>query len=306
MNPDGSAFIFSTFFGSDGNEDIGRIALDGSNNVILTGYVSNGSGFPLTPDCFDDSYSAEEDSFMSIINYDGTLVRYSTFLGGNQTDKGIVCAVDGEGDILVLGNTQSPDYPTTQGSFQTEYQGGEDMFITRFKVGNYLRLEKGWNFISIPLEQSITALENVLSSISGCYDAVQWYKANDFQDHWKHNHYLKFPLQNDLSNIDHKMSFWVHVTRTEGAILEYSGIPPSVGESIWLYQGWNMVGYPSTSIYDRTTGLNNLVFGSDVDCIQWYNSENGSWHFMGPDDSFIPGRGYWIHSKNITMWEVPL
>ncbi len=306
LNPHGSAFIFSTFFGSNGTEDIGRIALDGSNNVILTGSVSTGSGFPLTPDCFDDSYSAEEDSFMSIINYDGTMVRYSTFLGGNQSDKGIVCAVDGEGDILVLGNTESPDYPTTHGSFQTDYQGGVDMFATRFKVGNYLRLEKGWNLISIPLIQSITDPEHVLASISGYYDAAQWYKANDSQDHWKHNHYLKNPLLNDLNNIHHKMGFWVHIIRAEGAILEYSGTIPPAGENIWLSQGWNMVGYPSTSVCDRTAGLNNLVFGSDVDCIQWYDSRTGTWHFMGPDDNFIPGRGYWIHSNVEKSWEIPL
>jgi hypothetical protein len=307
INPDGNAFVFSTFFGSDGNEEDARIALDSSNNVIITGSVDTNMRFPITPDSFDDTYNLEGDAFVSILSNDGSYVKYSTFLGGNQSDMGVVTIMDSEGDLVIAGNTQSADFPVTEGSFQTEYNGGEDIFITRFKIGNYLLLEEGWNFISIPLEQSVTVLETVLSSISGYYDAVQWYKVNDWEDdHWKHNYYLKHPLLNDLNNIDHKMGFWVHINHPGGAILEYSGDPPFVGESMWLYQGWNMVGYPSTSIHDRTAGLNNLAFGSDVDCIQWYDSSSGTWHFMGPSDNFIPGRGYWFHSSHVTMWEVPV
>jgi hypothetical protein len=306
INPNGDAFIFSTYFGSHGDEESGMISLDSSNNVLITGAVDTFEGFPITPDCYDDTYNLEGDAFVSILSNDGAQVKYSTLLGGNQSDSGIASVVDGDGDLIIVGNTQSADFPVTGGSFQTEYNGGGDIFVTRFKVGNYLKLEKGWNFISIPLKQSITVLENVLFSISGYYDAVQWYKANDAQDHWKHNHYLKFPLLNDLNNIDHKMSFWVHITRTEGVILEYSGTIPPADENIWLYQGWNMIGYPSASIYDRTAGLNKLVFGFDVDCIQWYDATTESWHSMGPDDNFIPGRGYWIHSKVDKDWEVPL
>jgi hypothetical protein len=66
------------------------------------------------------------------------------------------------------------------------------------------------------------------------------------------------------------------------------------------------VGYPSLTSYNRSVGLNNLTFGTDVDCIQWYDAAAQTWHFMGPDDYFIPGRGYWIHSKVEATWEVPL
>jgi hypothetical protein len=67
-----------------------------------------------------------------------------------------------------------------------------------------------------------------------------------------------------------------------------------------------MVGYPSLSNKNRTAALNNLIFGSDVDAIQWYDTTLKTWHFMDPDDSFILGRGYWIHSKVTKTWDVPL
>jgi hypothetical protein len=67
-----------------------------------------------------------------------------------------------------------------------------------------------------------------------------------------------------------------------------------------------MVGYPSLSNHNRTTGLNNLTIDTHVDCIQWYDAGTKTWHFMGPDDYFVPGRGYWVHSKVDAEWEVPL
>ena len=37
-----------------------------------------------------------------------------------------------------------------------------------------------------------------------------------------------------------------------------------------------------------------------------YRAATQTWHFMGSDDSFVPGRGYWVHSKVEAEWEVPL
>ena len=111
---------------------------------------------------------------------------------------------------------------------------------------------------------------------------------------------------NDLSEIDHIMGFWIHITESGGVIFEYNGIKPTQNQSIPLHPGWNQVGYPSLSSYNRTNGLNNVLYGPDVDCIQLYDASLKTWHFMGPDDHFSPGRGYWVHSKVDTVWDVPL
>ena len=66
-----------------------------------------------------------------------------------------------------------------------------------------------------------------------------------------------------------------------------------------------MVGYPSLTEYNREIGLNNLGFVVDVDVIRWYDAATGTWIEMGPDDEFVFGRGYWMHSQEDTTWEVP-
>ncbi|ODS38373.1 MAG: hypothetical protein A7315_12485 [Candidatus Altiarchaeales archaeon WOR_SM1_79] len=170
---------------------------------------------------------------------------------------------------------------------------------------NYTLLRQGWNLISIPLIQEEKNLTRILGSIDGWYDAVQWYDPSDSDDPWKHNMIGK-PFGNDLFKLNETMGFWIHITQPGDTIFLYNGTQPSSNQTIQLYEGWNMVGYPSLSNHNRTVGLNNLTFGTDVDTIWWYDAATQTWHDMGPDDFFVPGRGYWVHAKVECEWEFPL
>jgi hypothetical protein len=56
---------------------------------------------------------------------------YSTFLGGEIIDLGEGIAVDKSGSAYVTGFTQSADYPTTPGAFNTTANGDKDVFVTK-------------------------------------------------------------------------------------------------------------------------------------------------------------------------------
>jgi hypothetical protein len=171
--------------------------------------------------------------------------------------------------------------------------------------GNYTILKPGWNLISVPKIQTEQDITSVLDSIDGLYDAVQWYDVTDNVDPWKHYKVGK-GFGNDLSELNETMGFWIHITEPEGTIFHYNGTPPTGSQGIALYPGWNLVGYPSLTSYNRTDGLNNLGFGAEVNAIQWYDASNGTWHSMDVDDYFKKGIGYWIHSKVEAIWNVPL
>src|SRR5207253_92461 len=49
---------------------------------------------------------------------------YSTYLGGLGTDFGSAIAVDSTGATYVTDYTNSLDFPTTPGAFETTYNGG--------------------------------------------------------------------------------------------------------------------------------------------------------------------------------------
>jgi len=174
------------------------------------------------------------------------------------------------------------------------------------KFIKYLFLYEGWNLISIPFIQPDTNLNAVLNSIKGSYDAVQWYNVSDNSDPWKHSSTKKPSHLNDLNDIHHMMGFWIHITQPGGVLFQYSGVQPIENQSITIHPGWNLVGYPSLTNYNRTQGLNNLTFGTDIDSIWTYNAATKKWEGIGESDYFEIGRGYWVHSKVEKTWEIPL
>jgi hypothetical protein len=58
-------------------------------------------------------------AFVTKFSPDGSSLVYSTYLGGNGFDIAYAIAVDSKGDAYVTGMTDSPDFPTTAGAYQT-------------------------------------------------------------------------------------------------------------------------------------------------------------------------------------------
>ncbi len=111
---------------------------------------------------------------------------------------------------------------------------------------------------------------------------------------------------NDLNELNHKIGFWLHIIDPQGTTLVIIGNEPTINQTIILHEGWNLVGYPSLTNYNRTLGLNNLTFDTHVDSIWTYNASTQKWEELGPTDHFEICRGYWIHAKQNCIWEVPL
>ncbi|ODS40616.1 MAG: hypothetical protein A7315_08065 [Candidatus Altiarchaeales archaeon WOR_SM1_79] len=220
-------------------------------------------------------------------NYWSDYSGVDNFKGPNQDIHGS----DGMGDTLYIIDADSQDnYPLMQ-----PYKPLED----------YIILKQGWNLISLPFIQVEQDLTRVLGSIDSWYDTLQWYNPTNLPKPWKH-HKVSKPFGNDLFELNESMGFWVHITQPGDTIFLFNGTQPSVNQSITLFPGWNMVGYPSLSNRNRTTALNNIIFGQDVDAIWTFNATTQTWKEIGPTDDFELGRGYWVHSKVTKVWDVPL
>jgi hypothetical protein len=59
-------------------------------------------------------------------------LAYSTYLGGSGDDRGYAVTVDAAGSAYVTGETRSADFPTTPGAFEPIFNGGTDVFLTKF------------------------------------------------------------------------------------------------------------------------------------------------------------------------------
>jgi len=112
FDPTGSYLIYSTFLGGAGTDEVYALAVDGAGNAYVTGVP--GSEWPTTPGAYRTVCGPCV--FVTKVNSDGTGLSYSTFLGGGV---GAAIDVDASGSAYVTGNTQSSDFPTTSGAYDT-------------------------------------------------------------------------------------------------------------------------------------------------------------------------------------------
>ncbi len=140
LNPTGSALAYGTFLGGS---DIDRgygIAVDAAGSACVIGGTAS-SDFPTTPGAFDTSYNSgpyDHDAFVVKLNPTGSALAYATFLGGSSFDLGWDIAVDAAGSAYVTGGTDSSDFPTTPGAFDTSYNNGDAFVVKLNPTGSAL------------------------------------------------------------------------------------------------------------------------------------------------------------------------
>ncbi len=99
LDYDGS-LTWNTFLGGSGTDEGYGIAVDGSGNVYVTGYVTATWGSPVR------AYTAGYDAFAAQLDSNGGLL-WNTFLGESGVDYGYGIAVDGSGNVYVTGTSSS-------------------------------------------------------------------------------------------------------------------------------------------------------------------------------------------------------
>lgn len=165
------------------------------------------------------------------------------------------------------------------------------------KAGKFVRhLTAGPQLVSIPLVTSDTSIGNVLQTIQ--YDKVWTYDAMDALDPWKWYHEVK-PYLGDLSDIDHKMAFWVNVLAEDDLVV--AGLVPVLTQ-IQLAAGWNLVSFPS---FNNLYTVGQLKFDVGVADIEGFDPTSP--YFLSgliDTDVLTAGKGFWIYISAATTWNI--
>ena len=134
INNDGS-IAYTGYFGGSGDDRAVAVAVDASGEVYFTGGTTSGN-FPAA-NAYRNYNSGLQDVFVTKLSFDGSLLRYSTYLGGSggvpgQGEVGNWIGVDGTGAALVVGTTSSNNFPVTGTAAQSWFGGGAtDAFVAK-------------------------------------------------------------------------------------------------------------------------------------------------------------------------------
>jgi len=137
---------WGTYFGGSDEDEAHSVSVDGSGNVFVVGRTRSTSGFPLANPgggaYYDNTYDGG-DAFIAKFSGSNLSLLWSTYFGGSRGDWANSVAVDGSGNVFVVGCTASSDFPLADPGggayFDNNLNTASDAFIAKFS-GNNLSL----------------------------------------------------------------------------------------------------------------------------------------------------------------------
>ena len=133
---------FSTYLGANLNDSGATIAVDGDNNIYVTGTTDLIIPNPNNPNN-PNSTIQRTDAFVSKFSPDGQTLLFSSVIGGTDDegnfndevesgDKGI--AVDELGHVYITGTTQSEDFPLLNPVQSAHGGGSSDVYVVKLTL----------------------------------------------------------------------------------------------------------------------------------------------------------------------------
>ena len=128
LNAAGSSLSYATFLGGSRSMGYG-IALDSDRNAYVTGWAF--LDFPTTPGAYSTTGGGV---FVSKLDATGSSLFYSARFGSSfaaADGTGVDIALDGNRNAYVTGWTESSDFPTTPGAYDTTHSLLVDSFAVK-------------------------------------------------------------------------------------------------------------------------------------------------------------------------------
>ncbi|HET6992590.1 MAG TPA: T9SS type A sorting domain-containing protein [Bacteroidia bacterium] len=127
---------WSTYYGGANPEDIHAICVTPQGEIAFVGGTRS-NNFPVTANAWQAGLLNQPDNYLVKFGMDGSR-HYATFFGGtnNEDANGIVS--DADGNLYMTGFTYSADFPTQGNVFQSNLQGQNDVYVSKFDVNGQL------------------------------------------------------------------------------------------------------------------------------------------------------------------------
>jgi fibronectin type 3 domain-containing protein len=131
LDPNGTRLLYMSYLGGSSFDYIRDIDLGADGSLYACG-ASSSPDMPVTPGAFCTTFSPTAQdhyaTYMAKLVPSLDRLAYATYVNGGSDEHTWSCQAGAGGDLLVVGQTASSDFPTTSGAFCGTLSGGEDAF----------------------------------------------------------------------------------------------------------------------------------------------------------------------------------
>jgi len=274
INPSGSALVYSTVFGGSQPDLASGIDIDLFGNAYVTGSTES-IDFPVTAGAFQPAHGGGEpppqsdnpppECFVSKLDSSGSVLVYSTYLGGTGSDRCAAIAVDLHGNALVAGTTRSTNFPTAN-ALQPVLGGGiEDAFVTKLDPTGSSLVYSTYLGGSNPDEGTGIAVDlRGNAYITGSTQSVNFPTANAFQEN------LAGAVNAFVTKLDPSGSAFLYSTYLGG------GNDAGFAIAVDLLGNAYVTGLTASANFPTTFGAFQTVFGGVQDAFVTKLDRTGS------------------------------
>jgi len=125
---------FFTYYGGLDIDQATGVATDAQDNIFVCGFTRSND---LVGGVTGNPYTLQTDAFVASFAAGSPDRRWSTYLGGAWSDQAFDIATDTEGNVIVVGETQSSTFPTSMGP---GYSGFGLGFVVKHRGDNGQRI----------------------------------------------------------------------------------------------------------------------------------------------------------------------
>ena len=265
--PDGS-FIWAKNIGGVNIDGANSIAIDGSGNLIVTGYFRSTVDFDPDNETYNLSSIGQDDVFFAKYAPDGSFIWAKSF-GGTSYDYGGSIVVDGIGNLYIIGYFEdTADFDPGIGThILINNSGGRDVYFAKYApdgsfIWAYSFGDTPWDF-----GRSIAVDESGNVYITGEFEGTA-----DFDPGVG----IYNLTSNGLSDI-----FFAKYS-SDGSFLwaaNFGGISYDYGGSVFIDGSGNLYitgGFQGTADFDPSGGIHNLISAGNLDIFFAKYSSDGS------------------------------
>lgn len=134
MQAQGGQYIYSTFFGGNGDDRAVAVTVTSDNLAVVLGTTTSTNSFGAVPAGLQTTKSGGTDFFISEFNIQAKPNTF-TYFGSNGEENGTTIKLDPiNGDVYIAGNTNSNGISIIGTDFQPSNLGGTDGYFAQFNA----------------------------------------------------------------------------------------------------------------------------------------------------------------------------